>query len=180
MLRTHSERIPVNLNFLRTHSAQLRAACPYSRVQGYLTHKNPPPPQDPTAALCLGTYGDPDPRGVGVSYERGTPVTSVLYVPGGRRFLMSEVINALSLFYSHSERVRKGLKWMHLLCASHTQSPPAGYVPVSAYVGSSKNLKDLKDPCTLRCHQDEGQLRHLRHHHLGGGSSLTSEVPLHP
>ena len=25
------------------------------------------------------------------------------------------------------------------------QSLPAGYVPVSAYVGSSKNLKDLKD-----------------------------------
>ena len=30
------------------------------------------PPQDPTVALCLGTYGSP--RGVGVSYERGTPV----------------------------------------------------------------------------------------------------------
>jgi len=30
------------------------------------------PPLDPTAALCLGTYGDP--RGVGVSYGRGTPV----------------------------------------------------------------------------------------------------------
>jgi len=30
------------------------------------------PPYDPTVALCLGTYGDL--RGVGVSYERGTPV----------------------------------------------------------------------------------------------------------
>ena len=30
-----------------------------------------PPPEDPTVALCLGTCGDP--RGVGVSYERGTP-----------------------------------------------------------------------------------------------------------
>ena len=29
------------------------------------------PPQDPAVALCLGTYGGP--RGVGVSYERGTP-----------------------------------------------------------------------------------------------------------
>ena len=29
-------------------------------------------PNDPTLALCLGTYGDP--RGVGVSYERGTPI----------------------------------------------------------------------------------------------------------
>ena len=33
-----------------------------------------PTPSDPTVAPCLGTYGDP--RGVGVSYERGTPVTS--------------------------------------------------------------------------------------------------------
>ena len=32
----------------------------------------PPPSWDPTGALCLGTYGDP--RGVAVSYERGTPV----------------------------------------------------------------------------------------------------------
>ena len=29
-------------------------------------------PEGPTAALCLGTCGDP--RGGGVSYERGTPV----------------------------------------------------------------------------------------------------------
>ena len=35
-----------------------------------------PPPQDPTVALCLGTYGDP--MGVGVSHERGTPVISIL------------------------------------------------------------------------------------------------------
>ena len=39
----------------------------------YLAHKNPPPPQNPTVAICLGSYGDP--RGVGVSDERGTPVT---------------------------------------------------------------------------------------------------------
>jgi len=31
--------------------------------------------QDPTVRLCLGTYGDP--MGVGVSYERGTPVGSL-------------------------------------------------------------------------------------------------------
>ena len=30
------------------------------------------PPEDPTEALCLGTYGDP--MEVGVSYERGNPV----------------------------------------------------------------------------------------------------------
>ena len=41
-------------------------------LQGYLTHKNPPPPKDPTIVLCLGTCGGP--RGVGVSYGRGTPV----------------------------------------------------------------------------------------------------------
>ena len=40
-------------------------------IQGHLAHKTPPP-QDPTVALCLGTYGDL--REVGVSYERGTPV----------------------------------------------------------------------------------------------------------
>ena len=28
-------------------------------VQGRLAHTTPPPPQDPTAALCLGTCGDP-------------------------------------------------------------------------------------------------------------------------
>ena len=39
-------------------------------------HKKQPPPQDPAVALCLGTYGDA--RGVGVSYERGTPVHSTL------------------------------------------------------------------------------------------------------
>ena len=41
-------------------------------LQGYLAHKNSPPPQGLTVALRLGTYGDP--REVGVSYERGTPV----------------------------------------------------------------------------------------------------------
>jgi len=40
-------------------------------VQGYLAHKKHPP-YDPTVALFLGTYRDP--MGVGVSYERGTPV----------------------------------------------------------------------------------------------------------
>jgi len=47
-------------------------------LQGYLAHKNPPPSQDPTVALCLGNYGDP--RGVGVSYERGTPVEGGSYL----------------------------------------------------------------------------------------------------
>ena len=41
-------------------------------LQGYLAHKNPPPPKEPTMALCLGTYGDP--MGMVVSHERGTPV----------------------------------------------------------------------------------------------------------
>ena len=46
-----------------------------SQLQGYPTHK-PPPPQDPTVALCLGTYGDP--RGAGVSDERGTSVARLV------------------------------------------------------------------------------------------------------
>ena len=33
-------------------------------------------PQDPTAGLCLGPYGGP--RGWAVSYERGTPVLSLI------------------------------------------------------------------------------------------------------
>ena len=32
------------------------------------------PPQDPTVALCLGTCGNP--KGVGISFERGTLVVS--------------------------------------------------------------------------------------------------------
>jgi hypothetical protein len=35
-----------------------------------------PHPQEPTVALFLGTYGDP--RGVGISCERGTPVLPIL------------------------------------------------------------------------------------------------------
>jgi len=41
-------------------------------LQGYLAHKKHPHLQDPAVALYLGTCGDP--RGMGVSYERGTPV----------------------------------------------------------------------------------------------------------
>ena len=42
-------------------------------LQGYLTHTNPPPLR---RTLCPGAYGDP--RGVGVSYERGTPGSRTL------------------------------------------------------------------------------------------------------
>ena len=42
-------------------------------LQGLRAH-NPPPLQDPTVALCLGTYGGPN--GAGVSYERVTPVAA--------------------------------------------------------------------------------------------------------
>ena len=41
-------------------------------LQGYLAHKKQAPPQDPTVGLCLGPFDGP--RGVGVSYELGTPV----------------------------------------------------------------------------------------------------------
>ena len=40
----------------------------------------PPPREDPSVALCPGTYGNL--MGVGVSYERGTPVVSELEPPG--------------------------------------------------------------------------------------------------
>ena len=45
-----------------------------TRLQGYLALRTSPP-QDPIVALCLGTYGDPRERGI--SYERGTPVTTL-------------------------------------------------------------------------------------------------------
>jgi hypothetical protein len=41
-------------------------------LQGYLAHEGSPPRQDPTVALCLGTYGDP--RGVDVFDEQRTSV----------------------------------------------------------------------------------------------------------
>ena len=40
-------------------------------AQGYLAHKKTPPPQDPTVALCLRTYGGAG--GQGAPYEQGTP-----------------------------------------------------------------------------------------------------------
>ena len=40
-------------------------------LQGLSQSQENNPPEDPTVALHLGTFGDP--RGVGVSYERGTP-----------------------------------------------------------------------------------------------------------
>ena len=51
-----------------------------SEVPLYLAHKKQPPPQDPTVALCLGTYGG---HGGGVvSYERGTSVQDPCIEPG--------------------------------------------------------------------------------------------------
>ena len=41
------------------------------RFTGEPRSSETPPPWDPTVAPCLGTYTDP--RGMGVSYERGTP-----------------------------------------------------------------------------------------------------------
>jgi len=41
------------------------------------------PVEDPAVGLCLGPYGGP--RGVGVSYERGTPVEFALTLFWGRR-----------------------------------------------------------------------------------------------
>jgi len=44
-------------------------------IQGYLAHRNPAPPQDPTVALCLETYDHS--MGVDVSHVRGNPVPSL-------------------------------------------------------------------------------------------------------
>jgi len=48
-------------------------------LQGYFAHKKHPPLRLYSSLICLGT--DSDPRGVGVSYKRGTPV-----VPGNSQF----------------------------------------------------------------------------------------------
>ena len=53
-------------------AARVNGRAPGHALQGYLAHKKQSPPYDPAVGLCLGTYGDP--RRVGVSYERGTPV----------------------------------------------------------------------------------------------------------
>ena len=50
-----------------------RSCLPRFLLQGYLAHKTPPP-LDPTAGLCLGPFDDP--KGVGVSYERGSLVSN--------------------------------------------------------------------------------------------------------
>jgi len=42
-------------------------------LEGHCSQKKTPPPKDPTVGLCLGSYGGP--RGSGVSYGRGTPVS---------------------------------------------------------------------------------------------------------
>ena len=58
----------------RCHGCRVSAPPGFSigGSQGYLVHKNPPPPQDPTVGLCLGPCGGP--REAGFSDERGTPV----------------------------------------------------------------------------------------------------------
>ena len=64
-------------------------------------------------ALCLGTYGDP--MGVGVSYERGTPVALpparlrplVQDEPSSGRWI--DCIRTLQLLYRNVERFRGGL-----------------------------------------------------------------------
>ena len=56
-----------------TPNAERRNRNP-NALQGYLAHKKLPPHRtlQYVVGLCRGSYGDP--RGVGVSYERGTPV----------------------------------------------------------------------------------------------------------
>ena len=53
----------------------------------------------PTVVLCLGTYGDP--RGVGVSHERGTPV-GLLNGPRSAHLCVSEETLCVSTKREHS------------------------------------------------------------------------------
>ena len=85
----------LNLSGAKVYEPQIRAllgtALHFSEVgahnltaYGFTSLMRTPLLCDPTVAICLGTYGDP--REVGVSYERGTPVgarlvLTVYYVP---------------------------------------------------------------------------------------------------
>ena len=70
----NEEVLPSSLPFSPRKIPGLTSSSEMHRsLQGYLAHeKMPPPPSDPTVALCVGPYGVPG--GVVVSYERGTPV----------------------------------------------------------------------------------------------------------
>ena len=63
----HRDGDGANLVKISLHHPQLQ-----SYIYGDTSLIRTIPFVDPTVALSLGTYGDP--RGVGVSYERGTPV----------------------------------------------------------------------------------------------------------
>jgi len=62
-----SKRVARHANYVFDAAFSPDGLQPHS-LQGYLVHKKAPPP----STLCLGSYGGP--RGLGVSYERGTPV----------------------------------------------------------------------------------------------------------
>jgi hypothetical protein len=55
--------------------------------------RNRPPPWDPTVGPCLGPHGDP--RRVGVSFERGTPVGA--YAGPVSRVIKKKTVTASSL-----------------------------------------------------------------------------------
>jgi len=61
------------------------------------------------------------------------------------------------------------------------QSPPAGYVPVSAYVGGSKNLKDLTAFRVTNRHPETGDIRcedRVRDGPASGGGGGSKGRPL--
>ena len=55
------------------------------QLQGYLAHKRPPPPYDPTSGLCLGPYGGP--RGGGCFLCARYPCTQPVSAHSGRAHL---------------------------------------------------------------------------------------------
>ena len=66
-----STQVPTPGPHAPTHVWELLNSSGRHNPTGLPRSQETPPPEDPTVALCLGTYGDP--LGVGVSYERSTP-----------------------------------------------------------------------------------------------------------
>ena len=69
-------------------------------LQGYLAHKETQPPR--TTGLCLGAHGGP--RGLAVSYKRGTPV-ALLQDPRAVRVRILECPLRVQLLAPHGGKV---------------------------------------------------------------------------
>ena len=75
-------------------------------LQGYLAHKNQPPPKDPTVGLFSGPDGGS--RGSAVCYERGTPCRFKNVFGSGVRTLECSIVGGGRTSVKQRERKREG------------------------------------------------------------------------